>query len=123
MSESYSENERDPRGGAHRGRRLVLPAVLLALAEGESYGYAIAARLAEQGFLTGGDTATVYRILARLETDGLAVATLRDSDVGPRRKTYTITDAGRRELDAWADLMATRLQTLHGFLRRYRALD
>jgi hypothetical protein len=36
---------------------------------------------------------------------------------------YAITDAGCRELDAWAELMAARLQTLHGFLRRYRALD
>lgn len=123
MSKSYSVPKGDTRGGAERGRRLVLPAVLLALAEGESYGYAIAGRLAEQGFLSSRDTAIVYRTLTKLETDGLAVASFQEGDAGPSRKTYALTDAGRRELDEWADLIAARRRTLQGFLRRYRALD
>ncbi|MEZ5126219.1 MAG: helix-turn-helix transcriptional regulator [Thermoleophilia bacterium] len=110
------------KGRASRGRRLVLPAVLLTLAEGESHGYEIAGRLLDQGFLSRPDTAIVYRTLAALEADGLVDSTVRDGTGGPRRTMYSLTEAGRLELDDWADLIAERVRTLGGFLQRYRAL-
>jgi PadR family transcriptional regulator PadR len=122
MSVTSNLSTASTRSSASRGRRLVLPAVLLALAEGESHGYAIAGRLADQGFLARPDTAIVYRTLATLEADGLVRSASREGAGGPRRRIYTLTAAGRRELDGWAGLIEERVRRLRGFLRRYRAL-
>ncbi|MFE4465328.1 PadR family transcriptional regulator [Oerskovia sp. NPDC056781] len=71
--------------------------VLRILADGPTYGYAIAARLADGGLgvIKGG---TLYPLLGRLETGGLVTVEWRAGDGGPGRKYYDLTDAGRDEL-------------------------
>ena len=71
--------------------------VLRVLADGQTYGYAIAARLADGGLgvVKGG---TLYPLLNRLETTGLVTAEWRAGDGGPGRKYYLLTDDGRQEL-------------------------
>ena len=77
--------------------------VLGVLAEDPTYGYAIAARLADAGLGTvkGG---TLYPLLARLETEGLVHASWHAGEGGPGRKYFALTGAGRRELRARAAL-------------------
>jgi PadR family transcriptional regulator, regulatory protein PadR len=71
--------------------------VLGILARGESYGYAILARVRE---LSGGrlewKDGMLYPVLHRMEHSGWVVASLRDSEEGRRRRYYRITAAGRR---------------------------
>lgn len=76
--------------------------VLRILSDGETYGYAIATRLAESGLGTvkGG---TLYPLLIRLEGAGLVSAQWRAGDGGPGRKYYELTDRGRTELASTAD--------------------
>ncbi len=71
--------------------------VLAVVAEGPTYGYAIATRLQESGLgsIKGG---TLYPVLTRLETDGLLTSAWREGDGGPGRKFVSITAAGRDEL-------------------------
>lgn len=71
--------------------------VLHVLAQGETYGYAIAGRLADAGFgaVKGG---TLYPLLARFEDQGLVAVQWRAGDAGPGRKYYRLTTAGRQ---AW----------------------
>jgi PadR family transcriptional regulator PadR len=71
--------------------------VLRVLADGQTYGYAIATRLADSGLgvVKGG---TLYPLLNRLETAGLVTAQWRAGDGGPGRKYYLLTDDGRQEL-------------------------
>ncbi|RYV49917.1 PadR family transcriptional regulator [Pengzhenrongella frigida] len=83
--------------------------VLRVLADGETYGYAIATRLADSGLGTvkGG---TLYPLLIRLESAGLVTAQWRAGDGGPGRKYYELTDHGHAELagtaDAWVRFTA-----------------
>lgn len=72
--------------------------VLRVLADGPTYGYAVAQRLEELGVGTvkGG---TLYPLLGRLETAGAVVTHWRAGDGGPGRKYYELTPAGRAELD------------------------
>ncbi|WP_222195597.1 PadR family transcriptional regulator [Modestobacter italicus] len=72
--------------------------VLRVMADGPTYGYAIAGRLADAGFgdIKGG---TLYPLLARLEKNELVVVDWRTGDTGPGRKYFTLTDAGRAELE------------------------
>jgi len=71
--------------------------VLGVLADGPTYGYAIAQRLAGAGLgvVKGG---TLYPLLSRLEGEDLVKATWRAGDGGPGRKFFELTSAGRTEL-------------------------
>lgn len=76
--------------------------VLRVLAEGPTYGYAIALRLADAGLGTvkGG---TLYPLLSRFERDGLVTVDWRAGEGGPGRKYYLLTDPGRAALRAEGD--------------------
>ena len=67
--------------------------VLRVVADGPTYGYAIAGRLAEAGLgaVKGG---TLYPILTRLESEGLVSSSWQAGDGGPGRKFFTLTEAG-----------------------------
>jgi PadR family transcriptional regulator PadR len=71
--------------------------VLGVVAEGETYGYAIASRLEDAGLgaVKGG---TLYPILTRLETAGAVTSTWVAGDGGPGRKLFSITPTGLDEL-------------------------
>jgi PadR family transcriptional regulator PadR len=75
--------------------------VLRVLADGQTYGYAIASRLADSGLgvVKGG---TLYPLLNRLESAGLVIAQWRAGDGGPGRKYYVLTEAGHQELQGTA---------------------
>ena len=75
------------------------PLVLAILAEGESYGYALAKRVRD---LSGGhldwSEGMLYPLLHRLERQGWVLTTWRTPPEGRRRKYYAITDDGRAAL-------------------------
>lgn len=70
--------------------------VLHVIADGPTYGYAVASALAAAGLGTikGG---TLYPLLGRLEEAGLVSVEWRAGDGGPGRKFYALTPAGREE--------------------------
>ncbi|MDR1264478.1 MAG: PadR family transcriptional regulator [Propionibacteriaceae bacterium] len=84
-------------------------AVLGVIARQTTYGYQIAARLAEAGLgeVKGG---TLYPLLSRLERDQLVTSRWGAGDGGPGRKYYQLTAAGSRRLaelvPAWHDFAA-----------------
>lgn len=79
--------------------------VLRVLAGDPTYGYAISARLAQEGIGTvkGG---TLYPLLGRLERSGLVRVEWRAGETGPARKYYALTAAGRAELAALSERWA-----------------
>lgn len=85
-------------------------AVLRVLAEGPTYGYALAADLEERGFgaIKGG---TLYPLLSRLEAAEHVTTEWRAGDGGPGRKYFSLTDAGRAEYRRlarrWRDFATT----------------
>ena len=70
-------------------------AVLRAMADGPTYGYAVAATLERAGFgsLKGG---TLYPLLGRLEQAGHVRTHWQAGEGGPGRKYYQLTEAGQR---------------------------
>ncbi|HJD45944.1 MAG TPA: PadR family transcriptional regulator [Candidatus Mediterraneibacter norfolkensis] len=71
--------------------------VLAIISKKETYGYEISRQLEEYGF---GNIAegTIYPLLLRMEKNKFVSAVYRQSEVGPKRKYYSLTDAGRSEL-------------------------
>lgn len=91
--------------------------ILLALAEGEQHGYAIAKAIERE---TGGGMilgpATLYRTIKQLLADGwIEETTAEDED---RRRSYRLTARGRRVAQA----EAVRLDAIVRLARRRRLL-
>lgn len=83
-------------------RRGVLEHCVLAVVrDRESYAFDIVRVLASAGELVTSE-GTIYPLLSRLRRDHLVTTTWRESDAGPPRRYYLITDEGRRALDAFA---------------------
>lgn len=72
--------------------------VLASLRVGQSYGLDIARRLVADGILMGGE-GTLYPLLARLRKSGLVETSWQESDAGPPRRYYAITEDGVRAVD------------------------
>jgi PadR family transcriptional regulator PadR len=69
-------------------------------------------RLAGTEFAT--QEGTLYPLLSRMRREGLLDYEWRESDAGPPRKYYRLTDAGRRQLaeldEYWRSINATITQ-------------
>jgi PadR family transcriptional regulator PadR len=75
--------------------------VLALLGDEERYGFDIVRTLGQvDGMVTA--EGTLYPLLSRLKRDGRVTTTWRDSDSGPPRKYYAITDEGRHALADFA---------------------
>lgn len=73
--------------------------ILNALAADECYGYDLVKQLVETHGL-GVTEGTVYPLLSRLRVAGLITARLEESPSGPARKYYSLTNDGRKAVDA-----------------------
>lgn len=92
--------------------------LLLLLHEHPAHGYDLLERLECLGFERD-DPGRLYRTLRLLESEELVRSGWGRSEIGPARRTYELTPAGREELDhAASSLHATR-DLLGAFLDRY----
>lgn len=90
-------------------------AVLRILADGPTYGYAIASTLEESGLgaVKGG---TLYPLLSRLEAAGHVTIEWRAGEGGPGRKYFALTDAGSAHLADEAARWRAFTQTTTDFI-------
>jgi poly-beta-hydroxybutyrate-responsive repressor len=102
-----------------RVERFGEPALLLLLSERPAHGYEL---LEQIPALTGErriDMGNLYRVLRRLEEDGIVRSEWQDEAPGPTKRIYQLTDEGRRLLDGWADALRTNQELVSSFLHRY----
>ena len=66
--------------------------VLVVLCRKDYYGYNLVQAISEQIDISEG---TIYPILRRLTKEGLFTTYLRESEEGPPRKYYQVTERGR----------------------------
>jgi PadR family transcriptional regulator, regulatory protein PadR len=71
--------------------------VLALLRDGDRYGFDIVRALSEAGGLVTSE-GTIYPLLTRLRRDEHVTTFWRESDSGPPRRYYRITDTGRAAL-------------------------
>ena len=91
--------------------------VLAVLADGAEYAFELVRRLsAVDGLVTS--EGTIYPLLSRLRRDGLVTTSWQESDVGPPRRYYALSEDGQGALKAftveWArfrDAVDTLLDT------------
>lgn len=108
--------------GLSEQRRVYLETVvLIALLEEARHGYALIERarelLEDQLFV---DPGSVYRVLRGLEEAGMVTSSWEAGEAGPQRRTYSIEAPGRALLADWADLLASRAESLTKLARLAR---
>lgn len=110
----------EPADGLPRGlpRNFLRPCLLLLIAERSSHGYDLLERLGEIGY-QGAEPGGLYRTLRLMEQEGLIKSDWATSDIGPRRRTYRLSEDGLDWLHAWAGSMRYTQRVLDGFLSRY----
>ncbi|WP_330695326.1 PadR family transcriptional regulator [Anaerotignum sp.] len=72
--------------------------ILKVISYKETYGYEISQELQKYGFSNISE-GTIYPLLLRLEKNGLITTQYRESPLGPKRKYFSISMAGKKELD------------------------
>ena len=75
-------------------RGVVEHCVLALLRDRPRYGFDLVRELSEAGGLLTSE-GTIYPLLGRLRRDGLVVTSWQESDSGPPRRSYALTDDGR----------------------------
>ncbi|MHB1486515.1 MAG: PadR family transcriptional regulator [Acidimicrobiales bacterium] len=102
--------------------RSVKPAVLLALAEGPSYGYEPAEALEDLLEEGRGDFVNPYQLLHSLEVKRLVASPWSDEAPGPLKRTYELTGEGAALLATWAESLRAGQERVAALLRRYEAV-
>jgi len=92
--------------------------ILLLLRDWQAHGYALQTALAGAGF-TGLDHSVLYRELRSLEEKGFLSSFWETGDSGPARRKYSVTEAGEKMLEAWAQDMRNYQQQVGRFLGDY----
>ena len=100
--------------------KLVQPAALITLLEGERHAYEVVQRLGALPLYGEGlpNTGGVYRALNAMEKQGLVDSRWAPSDAGPRKRLYRITDDGVACARRWVRTLqeyTLALQRLLGF--------
>jgi PadR family transcriptional regulator, regulatory protein PadR len=91
--------------------------VLALLRDGERYGFELVRKLSEvDGLVTS--EGTIYPLLTRLRRDRLVTTFWRESESGPPRRYYQLTDGGRDALVGFTHEWTRFRDGVDGLLRQ-----
>ena len=91
--------------------------VLALLRDGERYGFELVRKLSEvDGLVTS--EGTIYPLLTRLRRDQLVTTFWRESEAGPPRRYYELTDGGREALAGFTEEWARFRDGVDGLLKQ-----
>jgi PadR family transcriptional regulator, regulatory protein PadR len=91
--------------------------VLALLGKKERYGFDLVRELADSDGLVTSE-GTIYPLLTRLRKEGLVDTTWQESQQGPPRKYYRITDDGRIALTSFAQQWSRFRDSVDSVLER-----
>lgn len=96
----------------------LVPMLLLTLRQWSSYGYELMEKMTALG-MASMNPGTFYRILRKMETDGMVSSRWDTSEGGPARRVYSITDAGEAYLKYWVDSLDQYQKMMNVFFQLY----
>ena len=114
--EPDSQTESCPCPGGLSGK-FIQPCLLLMLSQEDTYGYVLMDRLQQLG--APSDASAVYRMLRRMEQDGLVTSEWDTEGTGPAKRYYRITQGGEELLHTWTAAIRQDKEVLEGFLGLY----
>jgi PadR family transcriptional regulator PadR len=104
-----------------RVERFVEPALLLLLRGRPMHGYELIEHVPEvAGEEVRVDVGNLYRVLRALEEEGIVASEWSADLPGPAKRTYELTESGRRLLDLWAEALEETNKVIAAFLASYQ---
>ncbi|TWP35463.1 PadR family transcriptional regulator [Leekyejoonella antrihumi] len=98
-------------------------AILVSLAERAASGYDLTRRFDKSiGFFWRATHQQIYRVLARMQAEGLVDVTVEPGEGRPDRRVYHLTDEGRARLKEWTREPTAREQVRSEFAVKVRAM-
>ncbi|MFA7560081.1 MAG: helix-turn-helix transcriptional regulator [Sphaerochaeta sp.] len=105
-----------PRGGG----RFLEACLLCVLQEESTHGYALLDHLERFELVeTHIDISVLYRTLRAMEKATLVTSHWSESDLGPRKRIYSITEAGRSALGLWIEVLKSRKRLIEQIIQQY----
>jgi poly-beta-hydroxybutyrate-responsive repressor len=102
-------------------RHYLKPCLLLLLAEGPSHGYELLEQVRRMG-IKGAEPGGLYRYLRAMEKEEMVSSWWEPSQAGPARRTYVLTDRGRKGLNESVQSLREVREILVKLLDRYDTL-
>jgi PadR family transcriptional regulator, regulatory protein PadR len=99
-------------------KNLMVPVLLLSLRSWNLHGYKLIQQLTQFGFASI-DQGNVYRTLRQLEKDNMVKSEWDTSEGGPAKRIYSLTEAGEKYLDTWANSLEHYQSMLSRFFSMY----
>lgn len=96
--------------------------ILLILSLGPNHGLGILNKMEEIAPGHRLDTAVIYRVLKKLEQEEFIKSEWLDSDAGPKKKVYHITESGKKELGNYKEDIEKVIIRLQAFIEVYSNL-
>lgn len=93
--------------------------ILLAVALEPNHGLGILNALNEIAPGNRLDTAVIYRKLSEMEKKGCITSEWAESDAGPKKKIYSITEQGLEQLAEFKEDIEGSIKRLNNFLKLY----
>jgi len=102
--------------------KLVQPSILAALSKEPLHGYALAQQMAREGVHLNAppDHSGIYRLLRSMEKRGLLTSQLTESESGPARREYALTERGRLCLEHWMKALTRYRETIDAVVQLCR---
>ncbi len=102
-------------------RHYLKPCLLLLLAEGPSHGYELLEQVRRMG-IKGAEPGGLYRYLRAMEKEEMVSSWWEPSQAGPARRTYVLTEQGRKGLNESVQSLREVREILVSLLDRYDSL-
>lgn len=100
--------------------RFLEVSLLVLLYDKVGYGYGLIEDLEYFGFSSEKlNLSTLYRTLRKMENEGLVSSLWEESGLGPKRRVYKITQAGKTDLDNWVDILKNRKKGIENLIQKY----
>ena len=100
--------------------RFLEVSLLVLLYDKVGYGYGLIEDLEYCGLSSEKlNLSTLYRTLRKMENEGLVSSLWEESGLGPKRRVYKITQAGKTDLDNWIDLLKNRKKRIENLIQKY----
>ncbi|NPV91227.1 MAG: PadR family transcriptional regulator [Firmicutes bacterium] len=107
----------DKQGTRDRGKRLIVPGILLLLKTEPTHGYDLLQKLTDLGIEEEKlDAGTVYRTLRGMEKEGLIESKWITEGPGPARRSYEVTPKATTEIGMWVKEVEKQKELLASFL-------
>jgi len=116
VSKDEKKKPKSPSIGAPKN--FLIPIMLLHLREFNTHGYELMEKITKFG-IESLDHGNFYRLLRQLEKENLVTSVWDTSSGGPAKRIYSITEAGEKYLDMWANSLSEYQKLLNQFFNLY----